>query len=164
MADPRAAAGLRPQWKELVYPIVTVRSKGSKLWDVDGNEYIDLVNGYGPIMLGHAPDFVTAAQSRNSFRLGFETGPQSPLAGKVAELICEMTGNERAAFCNTGSEAVTAAFRLARTVTGRNKVVLFSGAYHGMFDEVLVKGVKSAGEAAFDAGRSRVSREKGRKT
>jgi amino acid adenylation domain-containing protein len=143
LADPRAAAGLRPQWKELVYPIVTVRSKGSKLWDVDGNEYIDLVNGYGPIMLGHAPDFVTAAVAEQ-LRAGYETGPQSPLAGKVAEAICEMTGNERAAFCNTGSEAVTAAFRLARTVTGRNKVVLFSGAYHGMFDEVLVKGVKSA--------------------
>jgi amino acid adenylation domain-containing protein len=143
LADPRVAAGLRPQWKELVYPIVTVHSKGSRVWDVDGNEYIDLVNGYGPIMLGHSPDFLTAAV-KEQLKVGFETGPQSPLAGKVAELICEMTGNERAAFCNTGSEAVMAAFRLARTVTGRNKIVLFSGAYHGMFDEVLVKGVKGA--------------------
>ena len=141
LADPRVAAGLRPQWKDLVYPIVAVRSKGSKLWDIDDNEYIDLVNGYGPIMLGHAPEFVTAAV-QEQLQLGYETGPQSPIAGNVAKAICEMTGMERAAFCNTGSEAVTAAFRLARTVTGREKIVLFSGAYHGMFDEVLVKGLK----------------------
>src|ERR1700738_5468613 len=62
-------------------------------------------------------------------------------------MFCEMTGNERMAFCNTGSEAVLAALRVSRTVTGRNKVVMFSGDYHGMFDEVLVKGFKNkAGE------------------
>ena len=62
-------------------------------------------------------------------------------------MFCEMTGNERMAFCNTGSEAVLAAMRVARTVTGRNKVVMFAGDYHGMFDEVLVKGFKNkAGE------------------
>ena len=55
------AAGFRSQWKEMVYPIVTVRSQGSRLWDVDGNEYIDLVNGFGPIFFGHAPAFVTEA-------------------------------------------------------------------------------------------------------
>lgn len=140
LADPRVAAGFRAEWKELVYPIVTVRSKGSKLWDVDGNEYIDVVNGYGPIMFGHAPEFVTRAVAEQLER-GYETGPQTPLAGEVADLICEMTGMDRVTFCNTGSEAVTAALRVARTVTGRNKVVLFTGAYHGMFDEVVVKGV-----------------------
>ena len=139
-ADPRTAAGFRTEWKELVYPIATVRSKGARLWDVDGNEYIDIVNGYGPIMLGHSPDFVTRA-IEEQLKLGFETGPQSELACKIAELICAMTGMERASFCNTGSEAVVAALRLARTVTARNKVVLFSGAYHGMFDEVVVKAV-----------------------
>ena len=60
-------------------------------------------------------------------------------------MICEFTGNERATFCNTGSEAVIAAMRVARTVTGRNKIVFFSGDYHGMFDEVLVKGFKKGG-------------------
>ncbi len=140
LADPRVAAGFRLQWKEIVYPIVTVRSSGSKLWDVDGNEYIDLVNGYGPIMFGHAPDFVNRA-IREQLDHGYETGPQSPLAGKVADLICDMTGMERVTFCNTGSEAVTAALRVARTITARSKIVLFTGAYHGMFDEVVVKGV-----------------------
>ena len=144
LADPRVVSGFRSQWKEMVYPITTVRSKGSKLWDVDGNEYIDILNGFGPIMLGHRPDFVEKAVEQQLHE-GFEIGPQSPLAGEVAQMFCEMTGNERMTFCNTGSEAVTAALRVARTVTGRNKVVLFAGAYHGMFDEVLVKGFKKAG-------------------
>lgn len=142
LADPRAVAGFRALWKEMVYPLVTERSKGSRLWDIDGNEYIDIVNGFGPIMLGHRPDFVEAAIEKQLHE-GFETGPQSPLAGEVAELFCQMTGNERMSFCNTGSEAVIAAIRVARTVTGRNRVVFFSGDYHGMFDEVLVKGIRT---------------------
>ncbi len=143
LADPRVVSGFRSQWKEMVYPIFAVRSKGPRLWDVDGNEYIDILNGFGPIMLGHRPDFVERA-IEHQLREGFEIGPQTPLAGEVAEMFCEMTGNERMTFCNTGSEAVTAAMRVARTVTGRSKVVLFAGSYHGMFDEVLVKGVKAA--------------------
>src|SRR6266404_1027781 len=130
LADPRVVSGFRTQWKEMVYPIITVRSKGSRLWDVDGNEYIDILNGFGPIMLGHGPDFVERAIEQQ-LREGFEIGPQTPLAGEVAEMFCEMTGNERMTFCNTGSEAVIAAMRVARTVTGRSKVVLFAGAYHG---------------------------------
>ena len=96
-------------------------------------------------MLGHRPVFVEKAIERQ-LRQGFEIGPQTLLAGEVAEMICELTGNERATFCNTGSEAVTAAMRLARTVTGRSKIVFFSGDYHGMFDEVLVKGFKRDGK------------------
>ena len=122
----------------MVYPIVVDRSSGSKLWDVDGNEYIDLVCGFGPILLGHNPAIVREA-IKSQLDQGIETGPQTPLAGKVAQLFCEMTGMERVAFCNTGSEAVLAAIRVARTVTGRDLIVMFSGAYHGIFDEVLVR-------------------------
>ena len=61
LADPRTAAGFRREWKELVYPIVAERAKGSKIRDIDGNEYIDLVNGFGQTMFGHSPDFVTEA-------------------------------------------------------------------------------------------------------
>src|SRR5712671_4997669 len=143
LADPRVVSGFRTQWKVMVYPTFTVRSKRSRLWDVDGNEYIDILNGFGPIMLGHRPDFVERAMEQQ-LHDGFEIGPQTPLAGEVAEMFCDMTGNERMSFCNTGSEAVIAALRVARTVTGRSKVVLFAGSYHGMFDEVLVKGVKAA--------------------
>ena len=145
LADPRVVAGFKAQWKEMVYPIITDRSKGSRLWDIDGNEYLDCLNGFGPIMLGHRPDFVEEAIEKQ-LHLGFEIGPQTLLAGEVAKAVCEMTGNERATFCNTGSEAVMAAMRVARTVTGRNRVVFFSGDYHGMFDEVLVKGFKRAGQ------------------
>ena len=144
LADPRVVSGFRSQWKEIVYPIVTNRSKGSRLWDLDGNEYIDILNGFGPIMLGHRPDFVEEAIAAQLHE-GFEIGPQTQLAGEIAKMFCEMTGNERMTYCNTGSEAVMAAVRVARTVTGRNKVVMFAGAYHGMFDEVLVKGIKKDG-------------------
>jgi amino acid adenylation domain-containing protein len=140
LADPRTVAGFRLLWKELVYPIVTERSAGSRLWDVDGNEYVDLTNGFGVILFGHAPPFVTRAIQEQLER-GMEIGPQSPLAGRVAELLCELSGMERAAFCNTGSEAVLAALRMARTVTGRDKIALFSGDYHGIFDEVVVRSV-----------------------
>lgn len=145
MADPRAAAGFRAEWKEMVYPISTVRSAGARLWDVDGNEYIDILNGFGQTAFGHAPSYVTEAVTAQLAQ-GFEIGPQTPLAGEVAELVREMTGNERVAFCNTGSEAVMAAMRVARAVTGRDRVVFFSGAYHGQFDEVLVKATRRGGE------------------
>jgi len=138
LADPRAVAGFRPQWKEMVYPLVTERAKGSRIWDVDGNEYIDIVNGYGAIMFGHSPEFVLDA-ARQQMEKGVAIGPQSPLAGEVAGLICELTGNERVTFCNTGSEAVMAAIRVARTVTGRDRIIYFTGDYHGTFDEVLVR-------------------------
>ncbi|MGA2349516.1 MAG: amino acid adenylation domain-containing protein [Terracidiphilus sp.] len=138
LTDPRAVAGFRSLWKEMVYPLVTDRSKGSRIWDLDGHEYIDIVNGFGAIMFGHGPEFVSDAV-RKQIDAGVEIGPQSALAGEVAELICELTGMERAAFCNTGSEAVMAALRVARTVTARDKIVYFTGDYHGTFDEVLLR-------------------------
>lgn len=139
-ADPRTAAGFNPTWKELVYPIVTNKSSGAYLWDVDGNKYVDLLNGFGPNFLGHSPDFVTEA-IRKQVDDGIEIGPQSPLAGEVASLVCELTGLDRATFVNTGSEAVQAAMRVARTVTGKDEIVVFNYDYHGNFDEVLVKGL-----------------------
>ncbi len=143
-ADPRAAAGFRSQWKELIYPIVVGRSSGSRLWDIDGNEYIDMLNGFGVTLFGHTPDFVTQAVGEQ-LRSGYEIGPMSHLAGEVASLVCELTGNDRTTFCNTGSEAVQGALRLARTVTGRKLVIMFAGSYHGGFDEVLVRANNSDG-------------------
>ncbi len=145
LADPRAASGFRSDWKEMVFPVVSDRSKGSRIWDIDGNEYIDLVNGMGQTAFGHAPDFVTEA-IRAQVDKGFAIGPQTPLAGEVADLISELTGHQRVTFCNTGSEAVMAAMRVARTVTGRDRIVVFGNDYHGQFDEVLVKGRSRAGQ------------------
>ena len=141
MADPRVVSGFRPLTKEIVYPIVVNRSKGSRVWDIDGNEYIDALNGFGSSFLGYQPEIVKAAvleQVEN----GYEIGPQHELAGDVCKLICEFTGFDRSALCNTGSEAVLGAMRIARTVTGRSLIVAFSGSYHGINDEVIVRGTK----------------------
>jgi amino acid adenylation domain len=139
LADPRTASGFRVDWKEMIFPIVSNRSKGSRIWDVDGNEYVDLVNGFGQTAFGHAPDFVVEAIKAQA-EAGFAIGPQTPLAGEVSELVSTITGHQRVTFCNTGSEAVMAAMRVARTVTGRDYIVVFANDYHGQFDEVLVKG------------------------
>lgn len=141
MADPRVVSGFRPFTKELVYPLVVNRSAGSRLWDIDGNEYIDALNGFGSNMFGYQPDWLKEALHAQIER-GFEVGPQHELAGDVSQLICSLTGADRAALCNTGSEAVLGAMRVARTVTGRSLIVAFSGSYHGIVDEVLVRGTK----------------------
>ncbi|HKX44511.1 MAG TPA: aminotransferase class III-fold pyridoxal phosphate-dependent enzyme, partial [Burkholderiaceae bacterium] len=143
LADPRVVNGFRPMTKEITYQIVIERSKGSRMWDLDGNEYVDTLNGFGMNLFGWQPDFVNEAIHRQ-VDAGYEIGPQHPLAGEVADLICELTGFDRAGLCNTGSEAVMAAVRIARTVTGRNTVVLFTGSYHGTFDEVLVRAGRNA--------------------
>lgn len=141
MADPRVVTGFRPLTKEIVYQIVVERSKGSHLWDIDGNEYVDALNGFGTSLFGWQPDFVSEAV-RKQLDSGCEIGPQHPLAGEVSKLVCELTGHDRAALCNTGSEAVLGALRIARTVTGRETIVIFSGSYHGINDEVIVRGTK----------------------
>jgi amino acid adenylation domain-containing protein len=141
MADPRVVSGFRPLTKEVVYPIVINRSKGSRLWDVDGNEYIDALNGFGSNMLGYQPDILKEAV-KAQIDLGYEIGPQHELAGEVCKMMCEFTNFDRAGLCNTGSEAVLGAMRIARTVTGRSLIVAFSGSYHGIMDEVIVRGTK----------------------
>ncbi|MCF8467030.1 MAG: amino acid adenylation domain-containing protein, partial [Sneathiella sp.] len=143
-ADPRTASGFNRLWKEIVYQIVTVKSKGSRLLDIDGNEYIDILNGFGPGFLGHSPDIIVEAVTEQLNR-GYEVGPQSLDAMEASELFCEVTGNERTSFVSTGSEAVQAVMRIARTITGRDKIVMFARDYHGNFDEVLVRGVNSNG-------------------
>ena len=143
MADPRVVNGFRPATKEITYQIVVERSKGSRVWDLDGNEYVDVLNGFGMNLFGWQPDFINYAV-RAQLDRGYEIGPMHPLAAEVSELVCELTGFDRAGLCNTGSEAVMAAMRIARTVTGRSTVVMFTGSYHGTFDEVLVRAGRNA--------------------
>jgi len=141
-ADPRVVTGFKPRIKEVIYPIVTQRSEGCRLWDLDGNEYVDALNGFGSNFFGYSSKRIAAAMHRQ-IDTGIEIGPQTPLAGQCARLLCELTGLDRAAFCNTGSEAVMGALRIARTMTGRSLVVAFSGSYHGIFDEVIVRDTKN---------------------
>ena len=138
LADPRAVSGFRPLLKELVYPIVVERSRGPRLWDVDGNEYVDVLNGFGMNLFGWQPAWIADAL-RKQIDAGYEIGPQHRLAGSVAQRVCALTGFDRAALCNTGSEAVLGALRIARTATGRRRIASFAGSYHGIFDEVLVR-------------------------
>jgi len=137
-ADSRLSLNFRRVWKEMVYPIIGEKSQGSKIWDIDGNKYLDLTMGFGVNLFGHSPDFIKEALTEQ-LEKGLHLGPQSNLAGEVSEMFCELTGNERVAFTVSGTEAVMIAMRLARTYNGRDKIVCFSGSYHGSADSVLVR-------------------------
>lgn len=146
LADTRVSTRFRLRWKEMVYPIIGKRALDSKIWDVDDNEYIDLTMGFGVHLFGHSPPFILKALEEQLNQGILSIGPQSRLAGQVSELICQMTGNERVTFCNSGTEAVMTALRLARAVTRRSKIALFVGAYHGSFDGTLVRKITVDGE------------------
>ncbi|BCL39537.1 non-ribosomal peptide synthetase/type I polyketide synthase [Nostoc sp. MS1] len=151
LADGRAITGFRPSMKEMLYPIVGDRAQGSRLWDVDGNEYVDITMGFGVLLFGHAPQFITTALQKH-LQQGLQIGPQSKLAGEVAQLISELTGMERVTFCNSGTEAVMTALRLARSATGRAKVALFTNSYHGHFDGVLATSNNQVAAIPLDSG------------
>ena len=138
LADGRATVAFRRLWKEIVYPIHSQRSQGSRIWDADGNDYVDINMGFGLHFFGHSPDFLVEALERQ-IRQGLEVGPQSPLAGQVAELIHGLTGMDRAIFCTSGTEAILGALRVARTFTGRSKIALFGGSFHGWSDTTFVR-------------------------
>ncbi|HLX09165.1 MAG TPA: aminotransferase class III-fold pyridoxal phosphate-dependent enzyme, partial [Thermoanaerobaculia bacterium] len=135
-ADLRMTMGFRPDTKEMCFPIVAERSTGARVHDREGNEYVDLAMGFGVNLFGHNPPFVMAAM-RAQLERGIHLGVQSDLAGEVAARIAAMTGMERVTFCNSGTEAVMTAIRLARAVTGRVRFVQFSGSYHGHADPTL---------------------------
>lgn len=139
LADWKGSLQFKLSLKELKYPIISDRSQGSRIWDIDGNEYVDLALGMGVHFLGHAPAFINEALHRQIDRTA-ALGPQSDLAGEVAQKICRLTGAERASLAITGSGAVMLAQRLARAATGRPLIAQFAGAYHGIGSEVLVVG------------------------
>ncbi|POF30629.1 amino acid adenylation domain-containing protein [Roseibium marinum] len=139
LADWIATIGYNPDLKELVYPIVSAGSEGSRIRDIDGNSYIDLSCGFGVDLLGHQPAFVTEA-IRKQLSEGMELATQSDLAEETAELLCDLTGCERVAFSNTGTEAVMTAYRLARAVTGKSRIAIFRGSFHGSYDGAMAFG------------------------
>ncbi|MDP6495746.1 MAG: glutamate-1-semialdehyde 2,1-aminomutase, partial [Dehalococcoidia bacterium] len=121
------------------HPFFANRGSGSRLRDEDGNEYIDYVGSWGPLILGHAhPRVVTALQEAAEKGLSF--GVPTEFETILARIIVEaMPSLEMVRFVNSGTEAVMSALRLARAYTGRNKVVKFAGCYHGHSDGLLVK-------------------------
>ena len=120
------------------YPIFMERGRGSHIYDVDGNEYIDWMMAFGALPLGHAhPEIVEAITEAASTGAHFATA--TPVELEVAEMLQSIVRNaERVRFANTGTEAVMAAIRLARGVTGRPKILKFEGHYHGWHDDLLV--------------------------
>ncbi|MFC4147349.1 amino acid adenylation domain-containing protein, partial [Micromonospora mangrovi] len=137
-ADIRHVNEPQPLFRPVRYPLVVDRSAGSRVWDLDGHEYVDVTMGFGVNLFGHNEPFITDAV-RAQLDRGMQLGPQPDLAAEVAELARRLTGKERVTFCNTGSEAVMLAIRMARAVTGRDKIAIFGGAYHGIADPVLAQ-------------------------
>ena len=120
-------------------PLFIKRGQGSRLYDEDGNEFIDYVGSWGPLILGHAHPRVVKAV-KNVIGHGSSFGAPTQLETTLAKLICEAIPSiEMVRFVNSGTEATMSAIRLARAFTGRNKVVKFAGCYHGHSDGLLAK-------------------------
>lgn len=121
-------------------PLFIVRGHGSKVYDADGNEYIDYVCSWGPLILGHSHPQVVDAVKRAAER-GTSFGAPTELETNLAKMICAAIPSiEMIRFVNSGTEATMSALRLARAFTGRDKIVKFAGGYHGHADGLLVKG------------------------
>jgi glutamate-1-semialdehyde 2,1-aminomutase len=120
-------------------PFVVERGAGSRIWDVDGNEYIDFVLSWGPLVLGHAPPIVLDALD-DTMRRGTSFGIPTELEVRLAERIVErMPHIEMLRFVSSGTEATMSAIRVARAATGRDVIVKFDGCYHGHADSFLVR-------------------------
>ena len=119
-------------------PLFMRRGEGSRIFDVDGNSYLDYVMSYGPLILGHAHSAVLEALER-AVRDGTTFGAPTELEAELAELICEVVPSaEMVRMTNSGTEATMSAIRVARGYTGREKILKFEGNYHGHGDALLV--------------------------
>lgn len=125
------SVGLTPAFME--------RGQGSRVYDIDGNAYIDYIGSWGPLIVGHAhPEVVEAIKT--TAEKGTSFGAPTELETKMAELVCERVPSiEVVRMVNSGTEATMSALRLARGFTGRNKIVKFEGSYHGHADALLIK-------------------------
>jgi glutamate-1-semialdehyde 2,1-aminomutase len=133
-------------------PRVIERAAGARVWDVDGNELIDYIGSWGPMILGHAhPDVVAAVQAAAG--RGTSYGAPNPHEVELGELIVEaMPHVERLRFTSSGTEAAMSAIRLARAATGRYRIVKMAGGYHGHADALLVQPGSGATGLAVGAG------------
>ncbi len=119
------------------HPLYITHGRGSKIYDVDGNEYIDYLLNYGPNILGHAPEVLSRALAEQLAK-GTGYGEPHPLQVEVAQMLVDVIPSfETVNFNNSGSEAVQAALRLARAATGRTKYIKFEGHYHGWLDNIF---------------------------
>ncbi len=130
------------------HPVFIEKGEGSKLYDVDGNEYVDYICSWGPLLLGHQPEAVTKAV-QNALLKGSTYGAPTALEVEIAKMIVDAVPSvEMVRMVNSGTEATMSAIRLARGYTNRNKLVKFEGCYHGHADHLLIK----AGSGALTFG------------
>lgn len=134
--DTRIARIRRPELEAAFYPIVGARAEGAQIWDIDGNRYLDVAMGIGTLLCGHSPEFIQHAQIAQ-VRRGIQNGPLAELADDIAAMVCALTGHERVLFGLSGSASVMNALRIARAATGRERIAMFRGAYHGQSDQTL---------------------------
>ena len=129
-------------------PFFVNKAKGARVWDVDGNEYIDYVCTWGPAILGHAyPKIISAVKDAAEYGTSF--GIPNPYEVTMAKLICSLVPSvQKVRMTNSGTEACMSAIRLARGFTSRDKIIKFDGCYHGHADSLLVK----AGSGALTFG------------
>jgi len=129
-------------------PFFVNRAKGARVWDVDGNDYVDYVGTWGPAILGHAhPKIIQAVQATAEHGTSF--GIPNPFEVTLAKMICAWVPSvQKVRMCNSGTEACMSAIRLARGFTQRDKIIKFDGCYHGHADSLLVK----AGSGALTFG------------
>ncbi|AOW22031.1 glutamate-1-semialdehyde 2,1-aminomutase [Urechidicola croceus] len=119
-------------------PLFIESAKGTKITDVDGNKYIDLVLSYGPMILGHRNKKVEKA-IKKALKNGYTFGASTKNEIKLAKIVCDaFPGMDKVRFVSSGTEAVLSALRLARAYTGKDKIIKFSGCYHGHSDALLV--------------------------
>jgi glutamate-1-semialdehyde 2,1-aminomutase len=119
-------------------PLFIKRGRGSQIIDVDGNKYVDLVLSYGPMILGHRHKKVQKAVHK-ALKNGYSFGASTENEITLAKIVCDaFPGMDKVRFVNSGTEAVLSGVRLARAYTGKNKIIKFSGCYHGHQDSLLV--------------------------
>jgi glutamate-1-semialdehyde 2,1-aminomutase len=120
------------------HPLFVREARGGTVWDLDGTPYIDCRLGFGPVLLGHSPEWITAAVSRALMGGTVYALPHAGEAELAEKVVAAIPGAEMATFCGSGSEATLHALRLARAATGRKKIAKFEGGYHGVHDTVMV--------------------------
>ena len=144
-AERSLAGGVASSYQRLEpWPVYLERGEGARVWDVDGNEYLDFHNGFSAMVQGHAHPAITAAVARRQ-PLGTHFGAPTEEAVEVAEELARRFGLARWRFTNSGTESVMDAIRIARGLTGRDEVVKIVGSYHGHADTTMVARRPGAG-------------------
>jgi glutamate-1-semialdehyde 2,1-aminomutase len=120
------------------HPLFVREARGGTVWDLDGNPYLDCRLGFGPVLIGHSPEWITTAVSRALMAGTVYALPHAGEAELAEKVVAAVPGAEMVTFCSSGSEATLHALRLARAATGRTKIAKFEGGYHGVHDAVMV--------------------------